>query len=194
MNIRLKLPNAKILYLKNFITPKKADQLYDFFLHNIPWKEDWVTVYGKTYKQPRLTSLHSTTPFTYKYSGLTLFPNAMTPELLLLLARLKKTSNHHFNAVLLNLYRNGNDSNGWHADNEKELGQNPVIASISLGATRNFHLKHRTNKDLRYTFPLDHGCLLMMEDQTQHYWLHQIAKTKKEVPPRINLTFRNIIE
>ena len=90
------------------------------------------------------------------------------------------------------MYRDGNDSNGWHADNERELGINPIIASVSFGATRPFHFKHRTIKEQRYKLPLEHGSLLVMKGEMQHHWLHQIAKTKKEIQPRINLTFRNI--
>ena len=107
--------------------------------------------------------------------------------------RIQKVSDSKFTTVLLNQYRDGKDSNGWHADNEKELGENPVIASISFGAERFFHLKHRNKKDLRMKIPLTSGSLLFMEGETQKYWLHQIAKTSRKVGPRINLTFRKII-
>jgi alkylated DNA repair dioxygenase AlkB len=100
--------------------------------------------------------------------------------------------NHQFTSALLNLYRNGNDSNGWHADNEKELGKNPVIASLSLGSSRLFQFKHRKLKDQKYKLILEHGSLLLMKGEMQHYWVHQIPKTKKEVGERINLTFRSI--
>jgi alkylated DNA repair dioxygenase AlkB len=96
--------------------------------------------------------------------------------------------------VLLNLYRDGQDSNGWHADNEKELGVNPVIASVSLGASRFFHLKHNTDKSQKLKLELTHGSLLLMEGTTQHFWKHQIAKTAKAVAPRINLTFRKVLK
>jgi alkylated DNA repair dioxygenase AlkB len=95
---------------------------------------------------------------------------------------------------LLNLYRDGQDSNGWHADNEKELGVNPVIASVSLGASRYFHLKHNSDKSQRLKLELTHGSLLLMEGATQHFWKHQIAKTAKKVGPRINLTFRKVLK
>ena len=97
-----------------------------------------------------------------------------------------------FSSVLLNLYRDGSDSNGWHADNEKELGTNPAIASLSLGAERKFNIKHRRLKTEKHQLVLEHGSLLLMKGEMQHHWLHQIAKTKKEVGPRINLTFRKI--
>ena len=117
----------------------------------------------------------------------------MTDELLELLGQIQKVSQHYFNCVLLNLYRDGADSNGWHADNEKELGKHPQIASFSFGATRFFHFKHRKIKSERYKMELQHGSLLLMEGAMQEHWLHQIPKTKKPLEPRINLTFRKII-
>ena len=121
-------------------------------------------------------------------------PHPMTNTLLGLIEQIKLFDDNEFNAVLLNLYRDGKDSNGWHADNEKELGKNPVIASISLGEERFFHLKHRTQKEQRLKIALKHGSLLIMGGEMQHYWLHQIPKTAKKIAPRINLTFRNIIK
>ena len=117
-------------------------------------------------------------------------PNPMTPVLSAILKKIETYSKHSFNAVLLNLYRDGKDSNGWHADNEKELGKNPVIASISLGQERFFHLKHRTIKEERFKLKLAHGSLLLMSGSLQHHWLHQIPKTTRPLEPRINLTFR----
>ena len=120
-------------------------------------------------------------------------PLPMTKSLLDLIQKINDVYEHGFNAVLLNLYRDGKDSNGWHADNEAELGQNPVIASISLGEERYFHLKHRTQKEQRLKIKLKHGSLLVMGGTMQHHWLHQIPKTTKIISPRINLTFRKII-
>ena len=126
------------------------------------------------------------------YSNITMYPHPMTKSLLDLIHKISDVNTSDFNAVLLNLYRNKKDSNGWHADNEKELGKNPVIASISLGEERYFHLKHRTLKDQRLKIKLKHGSLLIMGGEMQHYWLHQIPKTTKIISPRINLTFRKI--
>ena len=120
-------------------------------------------------------------------------PHKMTAELTQISNRIARVTPVKFTSVLLNLYRDGKDSNGWHADNEKELGQSPVIASVSFGAPRFFHLKHRSIQDARLKILLQSGSLLLMEGDTQEKWLHQIPKTAKPIAPRINLTFRKII-
>ena len=119
-------------------------------------------------------------------------PHPFSPTLLEVKIRIEKITKTNFNIVLLNLYRTGSDSNGWHSDDEKELGTNPAIASISLGATRKFQLRHKKDKALRHSLELESGSLLLMKGSTQHNWQHQIPKTKKTVAPRINLTFRFI--
>ena len=187
------LPDAQLRYYQNFLSSEVADHYYEALLKNIPWQQDNVKVFGKVFAQPRLTSLHSNTLDTYTYSALTLKPHPMIPELLELLYQIQRICNHHFNCVLLNLYRDGADSNGWHGDNEKELGKQPQIASFSLGASRFFHFKHRRIKEEKYKMELHHGSLLLMEGAMQEHWLHQIPKTKKPMQPRINLTFRKII-
>jgi alkylated DNA repair dioxygenase AlkB len=106
--------------------------------------------------------------------------------------RISRLTNVEFTSCLLNLYRDGRDSNGWHSDDEKELGNNPVIASVSLGQERYFHLRHKKLKDLKHKILLEHGSLLLMSGQTQHYWQHQIPKTTRPIGERINLTFRVI--
>lgn len=188
------LPDADIQLYPNFLTPQFALNLFEVFKNKIPWRHDPVKVFGKTYMQPRLTSLHGTTKQSYGYSNLQMYPEPMTPEMFDLMTRINQLNNTSFNIVLLNMYRDGNDSNGWHADNEKELGQNPVIASISLGASRIFKLKHRHDKNLTHQMLLENGSLLMMSGQTQHHWLHHIPKTKKQIGPRINLTFRKVLD
>lgn len=186
------LPDAKIRYYRNFLSVQDADALFEYYQKNIPWKHEPVKVFGKTYMQPRLTSFHAQNNKSYTYSGLTLQAETIddpTQELIDKIAALCPTP---FDAILFNLYRDGQDSNGWHADDEKELGPKPQIASISLGGERFFHLKHREIKEQRLKFPLHHGSLLLMEGDTQLKWLHQIAKTKREVRSRINLTFRKM--
>ena len=120
-------------------------------------------------------------------------PNKFNETLNNIKEKVELLSNSSFNCVLLNLYRNGQDSNGWHSDNEKELGKHPIIASLSFGAERFFYLKHRKQKELRLKILLKSGSLLIMEGETQSNWLHQIAKTRRPVGKRINLTFRKII-
>ncbi|MFD2915461.1 alpha-ketoglutarate-dependent dioxygenase AlkB family protein [Psychroserpens luteus] len=187
------LPNAELIYIENFYDGAKADYYFDILKKTIDWQQDDITIYGKTYKQPRLTALYANNSKPYSYSNITMQPSIFTSELQQIKLDLEQESNHKFTSVLLNLYRNGNDSNCWHADNETELGKNPVIASLSLGATRPFHFKHRDIKDERHKINLNHGSLLVMRGEMQHYWLHQIAKTKKDIGERINLTFRTLL-
>lgn len=187
------LPDAEIEYFPDFYTTKEADFLYQKLNDETPWKAEKIKVFGKEYDQPRLTALHTEEQKSYTYANLTLKPMSFTPLLNEILLKIKTVDDAQYNAVLLNLYRHGQDSNGWHADNEKELGLNPTIASISLGEERYFHLKHRRHKDQRYKIKLKHGSLLIMKGPMQHHWLHQIPKTTKPIDSRINLTFRNLI-
>jgi len=191
-DIHLKLPNADISYYPNFFDVKKADYYFNTLLKEIPWQQDDITVFGKTYAQPRLTALFANNSKSYSYSNITMYPHSFTSALSDIKDKIEQQTGHGFTTCLANLYRDGQDSNGWHADDEKELGTNPIIASISFGEARNFNLKHKSNKDLKQKLLLEHGSLLVMKGETQHHWLHQIAKTKKVVKPRINLTFRII--
>lgn len=188
----MQLPNAELIYYPNFYKKEFADHYYESFKKNIEWLQDDITVFGKTYKQPRLTSLFGKNGKTYSYSSITMYPKPFTRELTKIEADIYKTCGQNFDTVLLNWYRDGNDSNGWHADNEKELGKNPMIASLSFGEERPFHFKHCTINSERHKLILEHGSLLVMKGEMQHHWLHQIAKTKKAIGGRINLTFRNL--
>lgn len=192
--VAVDLPEANIRLFPHFLNPELAAHLFEVFTTKIPWRHDPIRVFGKTYMQPRLTSLHGITNLSYGYSNIRMQAQPMMPELKDMLKRIAMVESTDFNVVLLNLYRDGNDSNGWHADNEKELGQNPVIASVSLGDTRMFQLKHRYDKTLKHQLPLESGSLLLMSGTTQHHWIHQVPKTKKQVGPRINLTFRKVLD
>lgn len=192
-NKDLHLPDADIYYYKNFLNKAEADKFYDLFLKTLQWEQHSIKIFGKILPQPRLTALYAKNNAPYSYSNLTLHPHAFTPQLQDLQNRLKKAGGYHFTHCLANLYRNGNDSMGWHSDNEKELGKNPVIASLSLGARRKFQLKHKNLKDLKYDLELEHGSLLLMKGTTQQFWKHQLPKTKKEIGQRVNLTFRKIL-
>ncbi|WP_460218127.1 alpha-ketoglutarate-dependent dioxygenase AlkB family protein [Psychroserpens sp. MEBiC05023] len=188
-----KLPDAELIYIQNFYNQTTSTIYFNHFKQTTEWQHDDITIFGKTYKQPRLTALYAENKKPYSYSGITMHPHRFTPELITIKSDIEKETHHKFTTVLLNRYRNGNDSNGWHADNEKELGFQPVIASLSLGAIRPFHFKHRLLKNERHKIDLHHGSLLIMKGDMQNYWLHQIAKTKKTIGERINLTFRTII-
>jgi alkylated DNA repair dioxygenase AlkB len=187
------LPNAELVYIPNFFNKLESDNYFSAIKEDTNWQHDDITIFGKTHKQPRLTALYGDTNQTYSYSNITMHPEPSTKSLKAIKSKVEKFSNEKFNTLLINLYRDGNDSNGWHADNEKELGKNPVIASVSFGEERPFHFKHRTLKNERHKLNLSHGSLLIMKGEMQYYWLHQIAKTKKKIQPRINLTFRRLI-
>ena len=186
------VPDAAIEYYPNFFDSTRADEFFDLLINQIPWQQDNITVFGKTHPQPRLTSLFGNEGKEYKYSNIVMKPNPWNPVLLLLKNEIEEICNESFSTVLLNLYRDGKDSNGWHADNEKELGTNPVIASVSFGTERSFHLQHNTLKEQKLKINLEHGSLLIMKGTTQHFWKHQIPKTAKPIGSRINLTFRII--
>ncbi|WGD35092.1 alpha-ketoglutarate-dependent dioxygenase AlkB [Olleya sp. YS] len=190
--IKLNLPDAEISYFPNFFNQEEANQFYKVLLNDIPWQQDDITIFGKTYAQPRLTALLADNNKPYSYSNITMHPHVFDSALNEIKKRVEQHVGITFTTCLANLYRDGQDSNGWHADNEKELGKNPTIASVSFGEARYFNLKHRHNKNLKQKLLLEHGSLLLMKGETQHHWLHQIAKTKKVVKPRINLTFRII--
>lgn len=190
--IPLELPDADITYFPSFFDKIEADKIYTELLKNTDWQQDKITIYGKIYLQPRLTALYGNDGKPYSYSNIKMQPRHWTVLLQKIKFHIESISDTNFTTVLLNYYRNGNDSNGWHADDEKELGINPVIASVSFGAERVFQLKHNSDKSLKKSIVLEHGSLLIMKGTTQHYWKHQIPKTSKPVKPRINLTFRFI--
>ncbi len=190
--ISLNMPDADVVYFPIFFDRISSNNLFEVLLNLIAWQQDYITVFGKTYPQPRLTALYANNNNTYSYSGITMNPKNFTKELLLIKEKVETVCKVKFTTCLLNQYRDGQDSNGWHSDNEKELGSNPVIASVSFGEERWFHFKHRTNKNLKQKILLQHGSLLIMKGTTQEFWLHQIPKSKKVTKPRINLTFRVI--
>lgn len=190
--IDLNLRNAEVSYYPDFLNIEKANYLFNTLLKETNWQQDDISVFGKTYPQPRLTHLFANNKKPYSYSNITMYPSVFPKELAVTKAQIEELLQLKFSTCLANLYRTGQDSNGWHADNEKELGANPIIASLSLGASRWFHLKHKSEKSLKTKIELTHGSLLVMAGETQHHWLHQIPKTKKQLTERVNLTFRII--
>lgn len=190
--LTLSLPDAEIIYYPKFFDKEQADQIYAELLQEIAWQQDNITVFGKTHPQPRLTALYGNEGKPYSYSNITMQPHPWNTLLQKIKYHIETTTECQFTTVLLNQYRDGKDSNGWHADNEKELGTNPIIASLSFGAERVFQLKHNTIADAKKSIVLEHGSLLLMKGSTQHFWKHQIPKTAKPIGNRINLTFRSI--
>lgn len=187
------LPDADIIYYRNFLSGDIAQNYFQVLFENLNWEQHEIKIFGKILPQPRLTALYAESEVPYSYSGLTLFPKEFTPELQEIRKELEKYTPVHFTHCLANLYRNGMDSMGLHSDDEKELGKNPVIASISLGAIRKFKLKHKVFKDQKFEIDLEPGSLLLMQGSTQHFWKHELPKSKKETGARINLTYRKII-
>lgn len=183
--------NGEYLYLPHFFSKIESDAFLSALCNGIEWKQEGMKMYGKDLKFPRLTAWYGDNNKPYSFSGITLNPNKWTKEILDVKERIEPISNVIFNSVLLNLYRNGMDSISWHQDNEKELGTNPVIASVSFGVARVFQLRHKnTNEKIDIT--LQHGSLLIMKGEMQHFWQHQLPKTKMEIGTRVNLTFRVI--
>jgi alkylated DNA repair dioxygenase AlkB len=172
------------------LAPADADRLLGELMMVIDWRQEVATLMGRRVPIPRLTAWHGQAG--YVYSGIRMAPAPWNPPLLELKALAEARAGQRFNSVLLNLYRDGRDSVAWHADNEPGLGRNPVIASVSLGATRRFQLKHRRCAE-RVGIDLPHGSCLIMAGATQHHWLHQLPKTARPVGPRVNLTFRRMI-
>ena len=184
--------NLDIILDKFFLNQSDANNLYDRCLNDISWQSSAIIMFGKKIDVPRLECWYGDLGCEYTYSGKSLkrfeFPNF----LLNLRMLIEKKVNSNFNSVLANLYRDGQDSMGLHADDEKELGNEPVIASISLGENRPIIFQNKKTKE-KVTFDQPHGSLLVMQGKTQEHWKHAINKSKKIYKPRINLTFRNII-
>jgi alkylated DNA repair dioxygenase AlkB len=157
------------------------------------WKQEPIKIFGKEVMQPRLTAWYGDTDKSYTYSGITMQPQAWNPVLTAIKSTIEKVAGEQFTSALLNYYRDGQDSMGWHRDNEKQLGINPVIASVSFGAPRIFKLRHYEKKTPVINMELTHGSLLLMTGATQHYWEHALPKTARVKEGRINLTFRKIL-
>jgi alkylated DNA repair dioxygenase AlkB len=192
-HVRLDLPEADIVLYRQFYSPAEADESFAALMKEaIPWKQDELVMFDKRIPVPRLASWHGDPGCSYTYSGIRSEPNPWIPALLKIRESIERHCAQTFNSVLVNQYRDGMDSVSWHSDDEPELGHQPTIASLSLGETRLFQLKHKRFSARRTEFDLTHGSLLIMRGPTQHQWLHQIPKTKKGCGIRLNLTFRTI--
>ncbi|SHF99413.1 alpha-ketoglutarate-dependent dioxygenase AlkB family protein [Chryseobacterium sp. OV279] len=189
-----RFPEELLEYTEHFLPDDEASQLEELLIRNAPWKQRTQKMYDKTVLTPRLTAWYGEENRTYKMSGNDFTVNPWLPELLTLKQKIEQTSGHKFNSVLLNLYRDGNDSVAWHRDKDSELGKRPVIASVSLGQVRNFDFRKADDHRNKYSLPLQHGSLLIMKGDLQQNWEHRIAKSVKSMKPRINLTFRLVHE
>lgn len=183
--------NGQYIYFPSFLDREKANTLFETFKRDIAWKQESMNMYGKQVSFPRLTAWYGDNDKPYSFSGLTLNPHPWTSELLEIKNLIEPKCEVNFNSVLLNMYRDGNDSISWHTDAEKELGQNPVIASVNFGSERKFQLRHNDTRET-IEIVLKHGSLLIMSGELQHYWKHQVPKQKNVSTIRVNLTFRVI--
>jgi alkylated DNA repair dioxygenase AlkB len=181
------LPDGELWYLPRLPLPAPPAQVYARLLAETAWEQQHIVLFGRRHAQPRLTAWHG--DGRYRYSGLTLDPRPWTDLLAALRDSVQQVTGRPFNSVLLNYYRDGRDSMGWHADDEPELGPEPAIASLSLGHPRLFQLRHR-HTGARRTLELADGSLLLMAGCTQTHWVHAVTRTAKPVGGRINLTFR----
>ncbi len=177
-------------YIENFLSEDEADDLMNYLIEKIDWEEREITLFGKTHMQPRLIKWIGESEYTYSNERMRVetFPRRLE----VLRERLGRELGCKFNSVLLNYYRDGNDSMGRHSDDEKELGTRPIIASISLGVQRDFVIVEKLGMKKRYVLPLEHGSLLVMREDSQKLYLHELPKRKKVKTGRINLTFRYV--
>ena len=181
------LPDMQLMQYDGFVPKAEADNYYEALLHNTPWREYQMPMYDKIVTAPRMIAWYGEA----EEAGEGSLP--WTPELLTLREKVERETGLSFNAVLLNLYRNGSDSVAWHSDKEHKIGKNPSIASVTFGQTRPFRFRHKNNKDVGpLEIPLHHGTLLLMSGTTNTYWEHHIPKSVKQMLPRINLTFRQV--
>jgi len=189
----LDLPDAEIVLYPALFSAIEADRLLRELRDTTAWRQDTIRFFGKSVDVPRLTAWYGDEGTGYIYSGIRNVPLPWTPVLGEIKRAVEPPARVVFNSVLLNRYRTGQDSVSWHADDEPEFGEQPVIASVSFGGTRSFQFKHKKRKELKASVELTHGSLLIMRGGTQANWLHRIPKTAKPVEERLNLTFRAIV-
>ncbi|HEY1141420.1 MAG TPA: alpha-ketoglutarate-dependent dioxygenase AlkB [Lysobacter sp.] len=187
------LPDAQLQFDPHWLGPLQADALLSGLRSDVAWETHRIRIFGREVDSPRLSCWIGDPDARYRYSGTLFEPHPWPDALKPVRERLERTLEVGFNSVLANLYRDGNDAMGWHSDAEPELGPAPVIASISLGATRRFVLKHRNDAARKLAIDLPHGSLLVMSGQTQRHYRHALPRTTRPTGARINLTFRQIL-
>jgi alkylated DNA repair dioxygenase AlkB len=184
--------DGTVNYHGKILKPAEATNYCNILMDTIAWKNDEAVIFGKHIITKRKAAWYGDVGYFYTYSGTTKQALAWTSELLVLKKLVEEITGVTFNSCLLNLYHNGDEGMAWHSDDESSLGKNTTIASLSFGAERKFSMKHKASKQAVSTM-LENGSLLVMKDATQSHWLHSLPKSKKLIRPRINLTFRTII-
>ncbi len=184
--------DGEVVYYGKVVEPLQADYYLENLLKNIEWKNDEAVIFGRHIITKRKVAWYGDNDYSYTYSGKTKSALSWTPELLELKKLVEQLTGEQFNSCLLNLYHDGNEGMAWHSDDEKTLGKDSTIASLSFGSERKFSLKHRTTKESHHVL-LEQGSLLVMKGATQTHWLHSLPKSKRVTEPRVNLTFRRMI-
>jgi len=184
--------DGEVNYYGKVMSTDEANNYFDILLDNIQWKNDEAVIFGKHIITKRKVAWYANTDYSYTYSNTTKQALLWTEELLQLKALVEEITGEKFNSCLLNLYHNGDEGMAWHSDDEKMLGKNSSIASLSFGAERKFALKHRLTKEAT-SLILENGSLLVMRGETQSHWLHSLPKSKRVLTPRVNLTFRTMV-
>lgn len=183
---------AEVRLWRAFSSPTEATEILDALRAQPGWRQDRITLYGRSHPIPRMHRWFATHQQSYRWSGIDMLPEAFPSCLDRVREQLRTTTGTSFNTALANLYRDGADGMGWHADDERTLGKHPAIASYTVGETRRFLMRRKDDHSARLEFALDHGSLLLMSGATQELWEHSVPKTKKPRGPRINLTFRRM--
>ncbi|QMV61917.1 alpha-ketoglutarate-dependent dioxygenase AlkB [Pseudomonas berkeleyensis] len=186
------LADAELDYLPGWVDAGLADNWLHALVEQTPWQQPELFIHGRYHRTPRLTAWYGDPAARYRYSGRIHEPLPWTPLLYEIRQRVAQDVGQPLNAVLLNYYRDGQDSMGWHSDAEPELGRDPLIASLNLGGSRRFDLRRVGSTRIEHSLTLEHASLLVMRGPTQHHWQHQVAKTRQACAPRLNLTFRLI--
>ena len=190
----LPIAGAEIQWTPSLFSTPESARLFDALYRSIAWRQEDILLFGRHIPQPRLTAWHGDADAHYRYSGLALTPAPWTDVLQQIRQRVEEVTQAHYNSVLLNLYRDGRDSMGWHSDDEAELGAAPTIASLSLGAPRSFRLKPKRRSGAKIiSLELTSGSLLVMRGETQAHYVHAVPRDPRVTAPRINLTFRMIM-
>ena len=186
-------PGGELVYIRDFFDRRRADDLFTALIREVAWESRTIKMFGREITQPRKIAFQGDPDMRYGYSGGVYCAEPWHPKLVALRKGIGQEAACRFNCALLNLYRDGSDSMGWHSDDEAELGACPTIASVSLGQVRRFVLRRKADRRKRFEIEPAHGSLMIMRGDLQHYWQHALPRTARRVQPRINLTFREVV-